>query len=85
MTTINISLPDKLKDQAQELVKVGLYASFSDIVRDSLRRLVEKNKYDLLAEEAKEDLRKGRATVLRNKKEIKEFMDSKAPQTFRQK
>lgn len=76
MTTINISLPDKLKDQAQELVKVGFYASFSDVVRDSLRRLVKKNRYDLLAEEAKEDLKKGRATVLKNKNEIEKYMKS---------
>lgn len=76
MTTINISLPDKLKDQAQELVKVGFYASFSDLVRDSLRRLVKRNRYDLLAEEAKEDLKKGRATVLKNKKEIEKYMKS---------
>lgn len=76
MTTINISLPDKLKDQAQELVKVGFYASFSDLVRDSLRQLVKRNRYDLLAEEAKEDLKKGRATVLKNKKEIEKYMKS---------
>jgi len=76
MATINISLPEKLKDQAQALVKGGFYASFSDLVRDSLRQIVSKNKYDLWAEEAKEDLKEGRAVVLRNKKEIEEYMDS---------
>ena len=76
MATINISLPEKLKDQAQALVRGGFYASFSDLVRDSLRQIVSKNKYDLWAEEAKEDLKEGRAVVLRNKKEIEEYMDS---------
>jgi uncharacterized protein len=37
MTTINISLPDKLKKQADSLVKEGYYASFSDLVRSALR------------------------------------------------
>ncbi len=76
MVTINISLPEKLKDQAETLVKNGFYASFSDLVRDSLRQIVSKNKYDLWAEEAKEDLEKGRAVVLKNKKEIEEYMNS---------
>jgi len=76
MATINISLPEKLKDQAQALVRGGFYASFSDLVRDSLRQIVSKNKYDLWAEEAKGDLKEGRAVVLRNKKEIEEYMDS---------
>ena len=76
MATINISIPEKLKDQAETLVKSGFYSSFSDIVRDSLRRLVEKNRYDLLTEEAKKDLKEGRAVVLKNKKEIEEYMQS---------
>lgn len=76
MTTINVSLPEKLKEQAEALVSSGFYASFSDVVRDSLRRLVEKNRYDLLTEEAKKDLKEGRAVVLKNKKEIEEYMQS---------
>lgn len=76
MSTINISIPDKLKEQAETLVKGGFYVSFSDIVRDSLRRLVEKNRYDLLSEEAKKDLKEGNAVVLKNKKEIEMYMES---------
>ncbi|MFC1727079.1 type II toxin-antitoxin system ParD family antitoxin [Patescibacteria group bacterium] len=74
MTTINISLPIKLKTQAEALVKGGYYASFSDLVRDSLRRLVEKSKYDLWLDEAKEDLRKGEAVVLKSDKEIDNYL-----------
>lgn len=37
MATINVSLPDKLKSQADKLVKDGYYASFSDLVRSALR------------------------------------------------
>lgn len=76
MTTINISLPENLKDKAQELVDKGFYVSFSDLVRDSLRQLVEKSRYDSLYEKALEDERKGRAIVLKNKKEIEEYMRS---------
>lgn len=67
-------MPENLKDKAQELVDKGFYVSFSDLVRDSLRQLVEKSRYDSLYEEALEDERKGRAVVLRNKKEIEEYM-----------
>ena len=73
MTTINISLPDKLKIEAESLVKKGFYASFSDVVRDSLRKLMAANKYDRWLAEAKEDLKSGRATVLRNKKDIDNY------------
>ena len=76
MTTINISLPDKLKTQAQSLVDEGFYTSFSDMVRDALRKIVSKNKYDMWADEAERDLKNGKATVLKNKKEIKEFFNT---------
>lgn len=76
MNTINISLPEKLKDQASDLVRKGHYASFSDLVRDSIRQLISKSKYDLWSEEAKSDLKKGRARVLKSDKEIDDYMKS---------
>jgi len=74
MSTINISLPAKLKSQAETSVKNGYYVSFSDLVRDSLRRLVEKNKYDLWVNEAKKDLAKGKAVVLKSAKDIDNYL-----------
>lgn len=76
MTTINISLPDKLKQQAETLIERGFYASFSDLVRDALRQTISKSKYDLWAEEAKQDLKTGKAIVLKSKKDIKNYFDS---------
>ena len=76
MSTINISLPEKLKEKAQELVEKGFYASFSDLVRDSIRQTVTKNKYDLWTEEVLEDERKGRAVVLKTKKDIDDYFKS---------
>ncbi|MBI2009927.1 MAG: hypothetical protein HYS86_01985 [Candidatus Chisholmbacteria bacterium] len=70
MNTINISLPEKLKTQAQGLISQGLYASFSDLVRDSIRTTLQKNQYDLWAEESKKDLKKGKAIVLKSTKDI---------------
>jgi predicted nucleotidyltransferase len=40
MTTINISLPDKLKNFADQQINGGYYASFSDLVRTALRQLL---------------------------------------------
>jgi putative addiction module CopG family antidote len=76
MKTINISLPDKLKSQAQELVDRGFYASFSDLVRDALRRTVEKDKYDLMYEQAVEDVKNGDAVVMKTEKDIEDFVNS---------
>lgn len=76
MTTINISLPEKLKEQAQTLVEKGFYASFSDLVRDSIRQLIAEDRYDLWFKEAKEDLKRGRAKELKGKKEIDDYIKS---------
>lgn len=76
MQTINISLPVKLKKQAQELVKSGIYASFSDLVRDSIRQTIKMSRYDLLAEEAKKEEREGKIKPLKTKKDIEDFVNS---------
>jgi Arc/MetJ-type ribon-helix-helix transcriptional regulator len=73
MTTINVSLPDKLKEEAEALIDLGLYVSFSDIVRDSLRGIIAKSKYDLLYEDAKKDIKEGRAVILKSEKDIDNF------------
>lgn len=73
MTTINISLPEKLKADAEKLIKQGFYASFSDMVRDSLRHVIAKSKYDFWYDEAKEDERKGKAVVLKSQKDIDNY------------
>ena len=76
MTTINISIPAKLRTDAEELVAGGYYVSFSDLVRDSLRRLVEKSKFDLWADESKKDLGRGKAVILNSGKEVNKYLKS---------
>lgn len=77
MNTINISLPSQLKLQAEELVDGGFYASFSDLVRTSLRKLLAELKYDVWAREAEKDYREGRAIVMKNSKDIAAYIGSK--------
>ena len=76
MNTVNISLPVKLRKQAQELVNKGFYASFSDLVRDSLRKSIAKNRYDLMREEAKDEMKKGKGISLKSQKDIDNYFDS---------
>jgi len=76
MSTINISIPIKLKEEANSLVKKGYYVSFSDLVRDSLRALIEKNKYNVLADKAKRDEREGKAVILKTNKDIDSYFDN---------
>lgn len=73
MNIINISLPKKLREQANELVKAGYYASFSDLTRTAVRRLISENELDLLLEETKKDYKNGKAVVLKNQKDIDDF------------
>lgn len=75
MSTINISLPDKLRVQANKLVEEGYYASFSDLTRTAVRRLVGENELDLLFEETKKDYKKGKAVVLKNQEDVDEFFE----------
>jgi len=76
MVTINISLPEKLKKDAEALVKAGEYVSFSDLVRDSLRNALEEKELDRVYAETKKELKEGKAIVLRNKKDVDNFMKS---------
>lgn len=76
MTTINVSLPDKLKDEAQMLVESGFYASFSDLVRDSLRQAVKSSKYDLWTLEAEKEFKEGKGKLLKSPKDIDEYFES---------
>jgi Arc/MetJ-type ribon-helix-helix transcriptional regulator len=74
MTTINISLPQKLKAKADKLIKAGHYASFSDLVRHSLRQTVSADQYDDWAEAAKTEEQLGKAVVLRDKNDIDDYL-----------
>jgi len=76
MNTINISLPDQLKSQAQALIKQGHYVSFSDLVRDALRRVIEKNQYDIWAQQAKEEVKKRQAVILKSPPEVDKYIES---------
>ncbi|OGY10683.1 MAG: hypothetical protein A3H88_01370 [Candidatus Blackburnbacteria bacterium RIFCSPLOWO2_02_FULL_44_9] len=42
MTTINISLPTNMYKDVKRAVKVGSYASISEMIRDSLRKTLYK-------------------------------------------
>ena len=76
MITVNISLPEKIREEARALIKRGYYASFSDLVRDSLRRLIESSKYDQLLMEVKKEEASGKAKFLRTTRDIDNFISS---------
>lgn len=74
MDTINISLPSQLKSKADELIDRGHFASFSDLVRTALRQMINSSEYDLMAQEAVEEHRKRRSTVLSSLGEIDKYL-----------
>ena len=75
MNTINISLPKKLHEKATELVKKGYYASFSDLTRTAVRRLIGQGELDLISEQTQKNYKKGKAVVLKSQADIDEFFD----------
>lgn len=52
MATMNISLPDPLRDWVQEQIQNGNYASSSDYVRDLIRRDRESREHQMVLQEA---------------------------------
>jgi len=76
MDTINISLPKMLKTLAEEEIKKGYYASFSDLVRSSLRKTLLESEYDDLLKETKKEYKAGKGIVLKTKKDIDNYFES---------
>ncbi len=76
MATINISIPDKLREQAQLLIKAGVYVSFSDFVRDSMRQALKRDKYEIVFERAMKDEKEGKAIKLESDKDIDDYVNS---------
>ena len=73
--TINISLPSQLKIESEKLVKQGQYASFSDLVRTALRKIIEETNYNQLAEQAKKEYFQGKSNNLKNSKDIEQYFN----------
>ena len=76
INTINVSLPSQLKQEANNLISAGHFVSFSDLVRTAIRKLLAESKYDLWAKEAREEHERGETKALKNKTEIKDFVNS---------
>ena len=73
MDTINISIPEKLRGQANKLVEAGYYASFSDLTRTAVRKLISESELDVLFDETQKDYKEGKAMVLKNQGDIDDF------------
>lgn len=59
MATMNISLPDQLRDWVQSQITAGTYASSSDYVRDLIRRDQENRKIQILQHAITDGLNSG--------------------------
>ena len=76
MLTINISLPEKLKRRAEVLIDAGYYVSFSDLVRDALRRAVEKDEGTRLLEKAKKEIAEGKYREIKDSKDLEDYLSN---------
>lgn len=76
INTINISLPNQLKLQAERLINAGYYASFSDLTRTAIRSIISSSQNDLWADEAENEMKNGKTKILKNQKDINNYLDS---------
>jgi len=76
ISTINISLPKQLKLLAEKEIKKGYYASFSDLVRSSLRKTLMESELDQILEVTKNNYKKGKAIVLKTDKDVDNYFES---------
>jgi antitoxin ParD1/3/4 len=67
MATMNVSIPDPMKDWVQGQIETGKYANASDYVRDLIRRDQEKT------EVLRQALREGERSGVSNRK-VEEIM-----------
>jgi Arc/MetJ-type ribon-helix-helix transcriptional regulator len=71
MTTINISLPDKLKDRVDEAVRSGYYASVSDLMRDGARQVLSQNDLAEDISQSQREFKTGKGRVLKSLKDLR--------------
>ncbi len=73
MSTINVSVPKKLKENAEKLVEGGYYSSFSDVVRAGLRDILQEHYYSEMLSDAKKEYLSGKTNSIKSKQELKEY------------
>lgn len=69
MATINISIPQAMREEIKKLVKEGRYTSFSEVVRDGLRKVLgrkEKLTANGFTEEFEEEVLRSAAEPMEN-------------------
>ncbi|MBI2208776.1 ribbon-helix-helix protein, CopG family [Candidatus Woesearchaeota archaeon] len=59
MDTVPAKLTKRLIEEADELIKEGWYANKSELIRDAVRELINKNKMQKLEKAIKEDVEWG--------------------------
>jgi Arc/MetJ-type ribon-helix-helix transcriptional regulator len=72
-STINISLPAQLKLQADQAINDGHFASFSDLVRTGIRKLLNNERYEQMWEQAKTDHVNNNTKVIQTKEDINQY------------
>jgi len=72
----NVVIPPYLKQEVQDLVESGHYASLSDAVRTGLQLIVEKAQYRIIFNEFKREQRRTGAIVLENPRDVQLFIET---------
>jgi len=83
LATMNISLPDKMKDWVEQQVATGRYANASDLVRDALRE--QQDREESLAE-LRREIQKGLDSGIssRTPEELREYVRRRADEAMKE-
>ena len=83
MATMNISLPDQMKQWVEDQVATGRYANASDLMRDVIRQRQDRDAaLDELYAELKKGLDSGIST--RSREELLDYIRSRADDVIRE-
>ena len=82
MATMNISLPDKMKEWVEEQVATGRYANASDVMRDVIRERQDK---EAALEELRAEIQIGLDSGIsgRTPEELREYVRRRADEAMR--
>ncbi|HYD34533.1 MAG TPA: type II toxin-antitoxin system ParD family antitoxin [Vitreimonas sp.] len=75
MSTVNVSLPNKLKQEAESLVSEGEFVSFSDVIRTALRQFLTNRKHETWLNQAKQEELTHTIKTLNSLRQTTEYLD----------
>lgn len=73
MTSINISLSERLKSSAEGLISSGRYSTLSKLAQKAIERLIQIEDLDNILSDSKKAYKKGVAVTVSSKRDLSSY------------